>query len=43
MRQQNPSGMQKVANHERCYSIGGPFLAMTSACQTKETDIVMIP
>ena len=32
-RQQNPPGMQKVANHERCSSTGGPFLAMTSACQ----------
>lgn len=43
MRQQNPSGMQKVANHERCYSTGRPFLALTSACQTKEIYIVMIP
>lgn len=33
MRQQNPSGMQKVASRERCYSTGGPFLATTSACQ----------
>lgn len=33
MRQQNPSGMQKVASHEGCYSTGGLFLARTSACQ----------